>query len=113
MSDSGEWLAVDGQRVAPLLIADGFWAKAKGLLGRSEFDGALLIKSTSSVHTFGMRFAIDVAFCDHSLRVLQVASLHPNRIAPVVAGTQHVLEAQAGAFATWRVAVASQLTMQT
>ena len=35
-----------------------------GLLGRDGIEGALLLRPARSVHTLGMRFAIDVAFCD-------------------------------------------------
>lgn len=47
----------------------------KGLLGRSELSGneGILLRPCGSVHTFFMRFPIDVVFCDRELRVLSVA----------------------------------------
>ncbi|TDA47479.1 DUF192 domain-containing protein [Burkholderia pyrrocinia] len=45
-----------------------------GLLGRADMrvDEALLITCCWSVHTFGMRFPIDVVFVDRRDRVLSV-----------------------------------------
>ena len=47
-------------------VARSFLQRARGLLGRAPLaaDEALLIRPCSSIHTFGMRFAIDVVFID-------------------------------------------------
>lgn len=45
-------------------VADSFWARGKGLLGRSGLDedeGILLVPG-NSIHMFGMKFSIDVIF---------------------------------------------------
>jgi uncharacterized protein len=65
-------------------IADGFFSRARGLLGRKDLPrgGGMLIRPTWSVHTAFMRFAIDVVFLDADLRVLKVAHrLRPWRTA--------------------------------
>ncbi len=112
-------LLVDGQRVASLEIADGFWSRLKGLMGRSSFAGALLIRSrvpVRSVHTFGMKIPIDVAFCTGDLRVVEVVTMRPNR-GPIGAGdatVTQVLEAEAGSFARWGIVPQrSQLAIDT
>ena len=48
--------------------ADGLVTRARGLLGRSGLDRGegLLLKPTFSIHTFFMRFPIDVVFLDKS-----------------------------------------------
>jgi uncharacterized protein len=58
-------------RVAAVLdrevrVARGFRARLLGLafLGRDEAGSGLLIPRCSSIHTFGMRFALDVYFLD-------------------------------------------------
>jgi uncharacterized protein len=59
-------------------------SRLKGLLGRARLEPgeALLIRSTWSVHTFFMRFAIDVVFVDRYLKVVAVApNLRPWRAA--------------------------------
>jgi hypothetical protein len=55
------------------------------------------------VHTFGMRHAIDVAYCDVKGQVLHVCTLRPNRFGPRVRKTEMVWEAEAGAFTSVRV----------
>lgn len=57
-----------------LLVADTFYKRLKGLLGKSNLpDGtALWIKDCPSVHTFFMKFNIDVIFIDKHMRVTQV-----------------------------------------
>ena len=58
-----------------------------GLLGRDGIDGVMLLRPCRNVHTFRMRFAIDVAFCDRDDVVLRTTTLAPGRISPVrVAG---------------------------
>jgi uncharacterized protein len=73
-------------------------SRLKGLLGRSELrrGEGLLIRPCSSVHTWFMRFPIDVVFLDRELRVVRVA----DRLAPwrTAAGrkARAVLELPAG-----------------
>ena len=56
------WLLRDGEVLASLEVADVGATARRGLLGRDGIDGALLLQPAKSVHTLGMRFAIDVAF---------------------------------------------------
>lgn len=97
------WLLRDGEVLASLDIADGRRARARGLLGRDGIDGALLLRPARSVHTIGMRFAIDVAFCDGDLRVIRAITMPQQRVSRVVWGARAVIEAEAGAFARWRL----------
>lgn len=58
--------------------------RMRGLLARPPLKTGegLLISPCSSVHTFGMRYALDLIFLDSSGRVLQlVQSLRPWRMA--------------------------------
>ncbi len=83
-------------------VAHGRWERMVGLLGRTSLaDGeGLLLRGTHSVHTFGMRFAIDVLYLDPANRVLRsVSALPPNRIAPWHWGVHSVLELRAGTLA--------------
>jgi uncharacterized protein len=54
----------------------------RGLLGRTSLasDEALLLSGSPSIHTFGMRFAISVAWLDDDGRVIEVRRLPPGRI---------------------------------
>jgi uncharacterized membrane protein (UPF0127 family) len=95
------WLLRDGEVLASLEVADGRRARARGLLGRSDFEGALLLEHTRSVHSLGMRFPLDVAFCDDGYEVLRTIRLPPHRLALPVPRAKHVIEAEAGRFAHW------------
>ncbi|MFI1977340.1 DUF192 domain-containing protein [Streptomyces wedmorensis] len=85
----------------PLEIAASYRARRRGLLGRDGVPGALLIVRTNSVHTFGMRFPIDVAYLDRSFTVLSVVTMPPGRLGMIRPRGRHVLEAEAGAMAGW------------
>lgn len=67
--------------------------RARGLRGRRPVP--MLFTRTRSVHTFGMRDAIVVAFLTRDRRVLRVATVPPRRIV-WSARARHVLEAPAG-----------------
>jgi uncharacterized membrane protein (UPF0127 family) len=47
------------------------------LLGRERAGAGLLIPRCSSVHTFGMRFPIDVLFLDADVRVIELRRAVP------------------------------------
>jgi uncharacterized protein len=95
------WLLRDGDVLASLEVADSRRARSRGLLGRDGVDGALLLRPCRSVHTVGMRFPIDVAFCDDELQVLRVVTMPRHRLSRLVWRSRAVIEAEAGAFARW------------
>ena len=106
MRRQGTWRDGTGTLTAPeatvtLEIAASYRARRRGLLGRDGIRGALLITPTNSIHTFGMRFAIDVAYLDRTLRVLDVVTVKPGRLGLVRLRARHVLEAEAGTMADW------------
>ncbi|MFC7637930.1 DUF192 domain-containing protein [Streptomyces thermogriseus] len=85
----------------PLELATSYRARTKGLLGRDSVEGALLLSPAGSIHTFRMRFPIDVAYLDHSLRVLAVVTMPPGRLGLPRLRSRHVLESAAGTMAGW------------
>jgi uncharacterized membrane protein (UPF0127 family) len=68
--------------------------RARGLLGRRPVP--MLFERARSVHTFGMREEIVVAFLDRDYRVIRVATVPPRRIVWSVRA-RHVLEMPADA----------------
>jgi uncharacterized protein len=75
--------------------------RMKGLLGRQslEEDEGLLLEPASAVHTWFMRFPIDLAFLDRELRVVRIApEVRPWRFA-YARKSRSVLELPAGAAA--------------
>lgn len=103
------WLMRDGRVLASLEIAASRRDRARGLLGREGIEGALLLPSVRSVHTLGMRFPLDVAFCDAEMRVLRVVRLRPQRVSRPVWHARCAIEAEAGAFERWELRPGDQL----
>lgn len=98
--------------LASLEVAATRSARRKGLLGRDGIEGALLLQPARSVHSLGMRFPLDVAWCDRELQVLRVVRLAPYRLTRSVLRAHAVLEAEAGSFARWNLVVGDQLELQ-
>ena len=106
------WL-VSGDRVfASLEVADGARLRARGLLGRDGVDGALWLPRTRAVHTLGMRFAIDVAYCDADGRVLAIVTMRPWRLGRPRLRACSVVEAQAGNMQRWKITVGMTLEVK-
>ncbi|MBT2450430.1 DUF192 domain-containing protein [Streptomyces sp. ISL-43] len=93
-------------------VAASYAARTRGLLGRDGIDGAMLLTPAASVHTFRMRFAIDVAYLDRRLRVIALTTMPPGRLGLPRLRSRHVLEAEAGAMAAWGLRVGSTLRVR-
>ncbi|MFN8052354.1 MAG: DUF192 domain-containing protein [Acidimicrobiales bacterium] len=106
------WLVRDGEVLSSLEEARSRRARARGLLGRDGIDGALFLPRTRSVHTFGMRFPIDVAFLDADGRVVKVTTLRRNRVTRPVWSARSVLEAEAGSFREWSLTAGDELEIR-
>jgi uncharacterized protein len=107
------WLLRDGDVLASLETADGARQRAKGLLGRDGIEGVLLIRPSMSVHTLGMRFPIDVAFCDGDLRVLDVVCpMRAWRLGRPRWRARVIIEAEAGSFGRWMLKVGDELEVR-
>ena len=71
------WMKNSGEKVIlarEVALADSFFTRAKGLLGRSFLppDKGLLIRPCNSIHTFFMQFAIDVIFLSKTAEVIKI-----------------------------------------
>ncbi|HEX2040810.1 MAG TPA: DUF192 domain-containing protein [Acidimicrobiales bacterium] len=95
------WLLREGEVLAALEIADTRAARRRGLLGRDAFEGALLLQPARAVHTIGMRFPLDVAYCDEALTVLETVCMKQRRVGLPRRRARCVIEAEAGAFERW------------
>lgn len=96
-------LFCDGVAVAPVELADTKIQKTMGLLGRSHINGAMVFRNVARVHTFFMRFPIDVAYCDDDGIVIATETLLPNRLGTHHAGCALLIECQAQSLAKWRI----------
>jgi uncharacterized membrane protein (UPF0127 family) len=97
------WLVRDGKVLATLEVQTSLRGRARGLLGRDGIDGAILLRPARSVHSFRMRFPIDVAICDRDLTVLKVTTLVPHRATRPVLRAHSVIECEAGMLRKWGV----------
>ena len=106
------WLLRDDRVLAALELAEARRDRIRGLLGRDGIDGALLLRPGKSVHSFGMRFPLDVAFCDREMVVLCTLALPPNRLTRPRLRCHSILEAEAGAFERWKLRPGDQLQVR-
>jgi uncharacterized membrane protein (UPF0127 family) len=97
------------------LVADSPLARMRGLLGRSELPRTegVLLRPAGSIHTYFMRFAIDVVFLDRELRVLKVAEHVRPWNAVRRKGAKAVLELRAGESVRRRITVGDILEVAT
>lgn len=106
------WLVAQDHVLATLEIADTWQSRLRGVLGREEFDGALLIKPAFSVHTIGVSCVLDVAYCDGDLQVIDVVTMVPNRVGKPRLRARQVIEAPKGSFERWGIGPGDQLEVR-
>ena len=107
-------LGEDGSVVCETcIVADTALTRMRGLLGRTELPSGegMLIRPANSIHTWFMRFPIDVVFLDGDLTVLRVRSaVRPWRTAGC-RGAKAVLELAAGEAERRGVQAGAQLVL--
>lgn len=106
------WLLREGEVLAAVEVADGFATRSRGLLGRDGIEGAMVIKPAKSVHTVGMRFPIDVAFCDRDMTVIDTVTMRRFRVSRPRLRSRCVVEAEAGAFDRWGLRAGDRLEIK-
>ena len=100
-----------GDRIA---VAETSIARIVGLLGKHTLaaGAGLWIRPSSGVHTFGMKFPIDVIGLDADLKVLRLwESLSPQRLTSVSLRLRSVIELPPGRIAECNVALGDKLRM--
>ena len=98
-------------RIADVRVARDFWSRGRGLLGRGTLapSEGLLIPRCASVHTWFMRFPIDVVYLGRDLGVRKIApDLGPWRFS-WCRGAASVLELAAGSAEAHGLRVGDQL----
>ncbi len=91
-----------GVCVATVMRANGFWARNVGVLGRAALPigTGLWLPGVASVHTVGMRFALDLLFLDGDFRAMRLCpGTPPGRWLRRAGGARHTLELGAGTLA--------------
>ena len=95
-------------------VADTCFKRAKGLLGRPELkEGeALIIEPCNSIHTFFMRFPIDVVFADkNNLVVGAISNLVPFRLSPLYWRSAFAIELPAGVISSTNTAKGNTISL--
>ncbi|MCX5399410.1 DUF192 domain-containing protein [Streptomyces sp. NBC_00102] len=103
----------DEARMVPLRVAASYRARTRGLLGQDGIEGALFLTPCSGIHTFRMRFTIDVAYLDRKLNVLAVRTMKPGRLGLPRLRARHAVESEAGAMAAWGIRPGVRLAVGT
>jgi len=97
------WLVRDKDVLCAAEIAASWRTRSRGLIGRDGIAGAMVFTRGRQIHTIGMRFPVDVAFCDRRGAVLHTTTLRPWRMSRPVLRSRMVIEAEAGAFERWQL----------
>jgi uncharacterized membrane protein (UPF0127 family) len=85
------------------VLADTVFKRIKGLIGRKEFvkGEALILKPCNSIHTFFMKFPIDIIFLDKNKRVIKtITCLKPFRLTPIYFKANLAIELPCGTIQT-------------
>jgi hypothetical protein len=103
----------EGEVLASAEITNSWSDRLRGFLGRQPTDSALVLRGVRAVHTMGMRFRIDVAYCSKDLRVVDVVEgMRTWRLGRPRLSARCVIEAEAGSFERWGLVVGDQLEIK-
>lgn len=103
------WLVRGGDVLATAEEATSGVDRVRGLWRRPPPDGALVLRPPLLLHTVGVPYAVDVAFCDANLTVLAIVRLGRFRVARPRRGAKRIIVARDGAFERWRLAAGDEL----
>ena len=96
------------------VIADTLSGRIKGLLGRKKLkEGeALVIKPCNSVHTFFMRFSIDLLFVDRQERIVKIVqAMPPFRLSSISFSASYVIELPAGSISSTQTKIGDRISL--
>ncbi len=97
------WLVRGDDVLAAAEVAVTGKLRRRGLLGRDHLEGVLVLRPCRQVHTLGMKFPIDVAFCDRYGFVVHIAEMRPGRVSRFVWRSYFAIEASMGSFERWQL----------
>ena len=87
------------KKLEKIKTARSFWSKGLGVMFWKNFgeNKGLLLPSTNAIHTFFVRFPLDLVFLDENKTIVQlVENLRPWSFSPVVWKAKNTLELPAG-----------------
>jgi len=89
----------DSELGTHIALADSWFARLRGMIGRPALEAGegLLLSPCRSIHMYGMRSSLDVAFLDRDGRVVAIyPSLRPGARTRWHLGALHALEVPDG-----------------
>ena len=96
-------------------FADIPFKRMKGLLGRSSLGAleAMVIKPCNSIHTFFMRFSIDVLFVNKESRVVKcIVNMPSFRLSPIYLTSKFVVELPVGTIQATNTTEGDQIAIE-
>lgn len=96
----GKKLFYESEEIGNVLLANTFAKRFMGYMFQNQPNhDTLLFQPCDSIHTFFMKFNIDVLFMDENMKILKkIENLSPRRIVLPVKGCKIVAEGKAGIF---------------
>ncbi|ADK15926.1 hypothetical protein WX45_03826 [Clostridium ljungdahlii DSM 13528] len=93
-------LVYESKVIAEIFIADSFVKRFLGFMFRKKpHHEGILIKPCNSIHTFFMKFSIDVLFVSEDMKVIKkVEDLKPGKIIMPQGKAKMVIEGSTGTF---------------
>lgn len=88
-----------------VFLADTFVERFMGYMFRKEpHHKAIMFKPCNSIHTFFMRFSIDVIFINEDMEVIKkIENLKPRKVVFPVKTAIMVIEGKAGTFRNFKI----------
>lgn len=87
---------INGEVIAQnVVVAKDFIKRVKGLLGKKQMqsDEGILLIPCHQVHTFGMKFAIDVLFLSKEGEIIHIEEeMMPGNVSPYIRECHQILE---------------------
>jgi len=106
------WIVHDTHVVASANIATTRHDRRRGMKAFPDASVPLVIDHCHWVHSFGMRFPLDVAYLDATDTIVAIRHLEPNRLGLPVLRASRVIEASPGAFSRWGLAVGDMVAVR-
>ncbi len=97
------WVLRQGEVLAAAELAESFFERSRGLIGRKSYNGAMILPRTRSIHSLGVWFPLDVAFLDEELVVLSIRRLGRFGVTLPRVRASQALEAMGGCFDRWEL----------
>lgn len=99
--------------VTDAALANTFFARLKGLLGTKKLDHGkgLIIRPCNSIHTVGMKYAIDIIFLDNQDKIVKLINDMPSGKFSLCSESRYVVELPAGTIEATGTTVGDKISL--